>query len=59
MKRLPIEISDFKKLREKNFIYLDKTTYIYKLIQEGRNCYFRKPKVTKGNQKKLKETRGN
>jgi hypothetical protein len=42
MKRLPIEISDFKKLREKNFIYLDKTTYIYNKKVEI---------VTLGNQK--------
>ncbi len=35
MKKLPIGISDFKKLREENFIYVDKTKYIYKLITEG------------------------
>ena len=40
MKKLPIGISDFKKLREENFIYVDKTKYIYKLIQEGGNYYF-------------------
>jgi hypothetical protein len=40
MKRLPIGISDFKKLREENFIYVDKTEYIYKLITEGGNYYF-------------------
>ncbi len=40
MKRLPIGISDFKKLREENFIYVDKTEYIYKLITEGGGYYF-------------------
>jgi hypothetical protein len=40
MKRLPIGISDFKKLREENFIYVDKTQYIYKLITEGGGYYF-------------------
>jgi hypothetical protein len=40
MKKLPIGISDFKKLREENFIYVDKTIYIYKLIQEGGGYYF-------------------
>ncbi len=39
-KLLPIGISDFKKLREENFIYVDKTEYIYKLITEGGNYYF-------------------
>jgi hypothetical protein len=39
-KLLPIGISDFKKLIEGNYIYVDKTEYIYKLIQEGGNYYF-------------------
>jgi hypothetical protein len=40
MKRLPIGISDFKKLREGEYIYVDKTEYIYKLIKEGSGYYF-------------------
>jgi hypothetical protein len=40
MKKLPIGISDLKKLREENFIYVDKTQYIYKLITEGGGYYF-------------------
>jgi hypothetical protein len=40
MRKLPIGISDFKKLREENFIYVDKTQYIYKLITEGGGYYF-------------------
>lgn len=40
MKRLPIGISDFKKLREGNFTYVDKTEYIYKLVKEGGGYYF-------------------
>jgi len=40
MNKLPIGISDFKKLREENYIYVDKTEYIYKLITEGGNYYF-------------------
>jgi len=40
VKRLPIGISDFKKLREENYIYIDKTQYIYKLIIEGGGYYF-------------------
>jgi hypothetical protein len=31
-KLLPIGISDFKKLREGGYIYVDKTEYIYRLI---------------------------
>jgi hypothetical protein len=40
MRKLPIGISDFEKLREENFIYVDKTKYIYKLITEGGGYYF-------------------
>jgi hypothetical protein len=40
MKKLPIGISDFKKLRTEDFIYVDKTQYIYKLITEGGGYYF-------------------
>jgi hypothetical protein len=40
MKKLGIGISDFKKLIEGNYIYVDKTEYIYKLIHEGGNYYF-------------------
>jgi hypothetical protein len=40
MKKLGIGISDFKKLIEGNYIYVDKTKYIYKLIEEGGNYYF-------------------
>jgi len=39
-KLLPIGISDFKKLRTEDFIYVDKTQYICKLIIEGGGYYF-------------------
>jgi hypothetical protein len=40
MKLLPIGISDFKKLREGGYIYIDKTEYIYRMIKEGAGYYF-------------------
>jgi hypothetical protein len=39
-KLLPIGISDFKKLREGGYVYVDKTEYIYRLIKEGGGYYF-------------------
>ncbi len=39
-KLLPIGISDYKKLREGGYIYVDKTEYIYKLMKEGGGYYF-------------------
>jgi uncharacterized protein YcgL (UPF0745 family) len=44
MRKLPIGISDFKKLREENFIYVDKTQYIYKLITEGGYYFLSRPR---------------
>jgi Protein of unknown function (DUF1703)./Predicted AAA-ATPase. len=38
MKKLPIGIQDFSSLREQDCVYIDKTKYIYELIQE--NCIF-------------------
>lgn len=39
MKKLPIGIQDFRKIREGNYLYIDKTQQIHKLISEG-NYYF-------------------
>jgi hypothetical protein len=36
MKKLPIGISDFKELINGNYIYVDKTEYIYNLINQGK-----------------------
>ena len=34
-RKLPIGIQDFEKLRSEGYIYVDKTEYIYRLIQSG------------------------
>jgi len=39
MKKLPIGIQDFKKIREDNYLYIDKTQHILTLI-EGESAYF-------------------
>jgi hypothetical protein len=44
MKKLPIGISDFKELREGNYIYVDKTEYIYKLINQGKYYFLSRPR---------------
>ncbi len=38
-KRLGLDTSSFRKLREKDLVYVDKTKWIYKLVTEG-ECYF-------------------
>ncbi|MCX7871075.1 MAG: AAA family ATPase, partial [bacterium] len=35
MKKLPIGISDFKELITNNYIYVDKTKYIYELLSSS------------------------
>ncbi|MFO7736092.1 MAG: AAA family ATPase [bacterium] len=45
MKRmLPIGIQDFKKLRELNAVYVDKTEIIHRLITEGRYYFLSRPR---------------
>jgi len=44
MKLLPIGISDFKELIQWNFIYVDKTEYIYKLIKQGKYYFLSRPR---------------
>ncbi|NJL14123.1 MAG: ATP-binding protein [Microscillaceae bacterium] len=39
MKKLPIGIQDFKELREKGFLYVDKTPLIYEMVS-GSKAYF-------------------
>ena len=38
LKNLPIGIQDFEKLRSLDYIYIDKTDIIYKLVKTG--CYY-------------------
>jgi hypothetical protein len=44
MKKLSIGISDFKELIEGNYIYVDKTEYIYKLINSGKYYFLSRPR---------------
>ncbi|GHU95512.1 ATPase AAA [Bacteroidia bacterium] len=43
-RKLPIGIQDFEGLRTENFLYVDKTAYIYKLAQEGRPYFLGRPR---------------
>ena len=40
LKRLPIGIQSFHKLREGDYLYVDKTEYIYKLVTENDYIFF-------------------
>jgi hypothetical protein len=44
MKKLSIGISDFKELIQGNYIYVDKTKYIYELIKQGKYYFLSRPR---------------
>ena len=42
--KLPIGIQDFKKIRNENFLYVDKTDFIYALAQQGSPSFLARPR---------------
>ena len=43
-RRLPIGIQTFRKIREENFYYVDKTTHIRRLMDEGTHYFLSRPR---------------
>jgi len=44
IRKLPISIQDFEYLRTKNYLYVDKTEFIYKLLQHGKQYFLGRPR---------------
>ncbi len=44
MKKLPIGISDFKELITNNYIYVDKTKYIYEILNNSKYIFISRPR---------------
>ncbi len=44
MKKLPIGISDFKELITNNYIYVDKTKYIYDILNSSKYIFLSRPR---------------
>jgi len=44
IRKLPIGIQDFEDLRTSNYLYVDKTQYIYKLVQHGKPYFLGRPR---------------
>lgn len=44
MQKLPVDISTFSELRKSNYLYVDKTEYVYKLITGGRRFFLSRPR---------------
>ncbi|GHV64744.1 ATPase AAA [Bacteroidia bacterium] len=43
-RKLPIGIQDFESLRQDGFLYVDKTAYIYRIVNEGRPYFLGRPR---------------
>jgi hypothetical protein len=41
---MPVGIQNFEKLRSENYLYADKSAYIYRLAQEGAPCFLGRPR---------------
>ncbi|NME71316.1 ATP-binding protein [Flammeovirga aprica] len=44
MKKLPIGIQDFRQLRERNAVYIDKTGIIHQLVEESKYYFLSRPR---------------
>ena len=44
IRRLPIGIQDFEYLRTNNYLYVDKTQFIYQLLQHGKPYFLARPR---------------
>ena len=44
IRKLPIGIQDFEYLRANNYVYVDKTQYIYQLLQHGKPYFLGRPR---------------
>jgi hypothetical protein len=46
IRKYPIGIQDFAKLREGGYVYVDKTEYVYRLAQEANPFFLSRPGVS-------------
>ena len=44
MKKLPIGIQDFAKIRQEDYLYVDKTQYLHRLMTSGSYFFFSRPR---------------
>jgi hypothetical protein len=44
IRKLPIGIQDFESLRKDSYLYVDKTDYVYKLINTGKQYFLSRPR---------------
>ena len=44
IRKLPIGIQSFEDIRNKGFVYVDKTTLVYKLVKTGKPYFLSRPR---------------
>lgn len=44
VRKLPIGIQDFESIRQEKYLYIDKTEYIYNLVNEGKPYFLSRPR---------------
>ncbi|MDR2346071.1 MAG: AAA family ATPase, partial [Planctomycetaceae bacterium] len=44
MKKLPIGIQTFDEIREENYLYVDKTEYIHRIVTTGKVYFLSRPR---------------
>ena len=44
IRKLPIGVQSFEALRNENFLYVDKTEFVYRLASEGRQYFLSRPR---------------
>ena len=44
IRKLPVGIQDFTKLREENFLYVDKTALVYRMAVSGNPIFLSRPR---------------
>ncbi|WP_455638969.1 AAA family ATPase [Parabacteroides sp.] len=44
IRKFPIGVQDFTKLREDNFLYVDKTSLVYRLVVTGAQIFLNRPR---------------
>ena len=42
--KLPVGIQSFEKIREDNFLYIDKTEYVYRLVHTNNPYFLSRPR---------------
>ena len=45
IQKYPVGIQDFEKLRSENFLYIDKTEFIYKMVDIGGYYFLLRPRM--------------